>query len=153
MADDLDELDWRVLRELQRDGRASVAELGRRISLSPTATADRIRRLEANGVITGYAAQVNLGKAGVKVMAVVRLQYPGRAREPLARVFGKRPEVLECQRVTGDDCYILKIAATSMDHLAAVVDDLGDIGHVTTSVVYNEPLPYRGLLEPLPAPT
>jgi Lrp/AsnC family leucine-responsive transcriptional regulator len=64
-------------------------------------------------------------------------------------VFNKRPEVLECQRVTGDDCYVLKIAATSLDHLAAVVDDLGDIGRVTTSVVYNEPLPYRGLQAPL----
>lgn len=153
MADNLDELDWRILRELQSDGRASVAQLARRISLSPTATADRIRRLETKGVITGYTARVNLGSAGADVMAVVRLQYPGRAREPLARIFNARPEILECQRVTGDDCYILKIAATSMDHLATVVDDLGDIGHVTTSVVYNEPLPYRGLLEPLAAPT
>jgi Lrp/AsnC family leucine-responsive transcriptional regulator len=149
MTADLDELDWSVLRELQVDGRASVAELARRISLSPTATADRIRRLEASGVITGFAARVDLRKVGVQVMAIVRLQYPGRAREPLARVFNKRPEVLECQRVTGDDCYVLKIAATSLDHLAAVVDDLGDIGRATTSVVYNEPLPYRGLQAPL----
>src|SRR5680860_1690841 len=143
MADDLDELDWSVLRELQSNGRVSVAELARRISLSPTATADRVRRLEARGIITGYTAQLDLGKVGVEVMAIVRLEYPGRAREPFARVFDTRPEILECQRVTGDDCYVLKIAATSMDHLAAVVDDLGDIGRVTTSVVYNELLPYR----------
>ncbi|PZS34735.1 MAG: AsnC family transcriptional regulator [Pseudonocardiales bacterium] len=152
MGDDLDELAWSVLRELQSDGRASVAKLARRIRLSPTATADRIRRLEAKGIITGYAARVNLAKTGVDVMAIVRLEYPGRAREPLAHVFDKRPEVLECQRVTGDDCYVLKIAATSMDHLASVVDDLGDIGRVTTGVVYNEPLPYRGLLQPLAEP-
>lgn len=149
MGEDLDELDWNVLRELQTDARASVAELARRIELSPTATADRIRRLEAKEVITGYAARVDLRKAGVTVMAIVRLAYPGRAREPLSRVFDQRPEILECQRVTGDDCYILKVAATSMDHLANVVDDLGDIGSVTTNVVYNEPLPYRGLLKPL----
>ena len=152
MAEPIDELDWAVLRELQSDGRISVAELARRISLSATATADRVRRLEARGVITGYAARVDLGKAGASVVAVVRLQYPGRAREPLARLFRERSEILECQRVTGEDCYVLKIAATSMDHLATVVDDLGDIGAVTTSIVYNEPLPYRGLREPLTPP-
>jgi Lrp/AsnC family leucine-responsive transcriptional regulator len=153
MAVALDEVDWHILGELQTDGRASVAELARRIRLSPTATADRVRRLEAKGVITGYAAQVNLSKVGVAVMAVVRLEYPGRAREPLTRVFDLRPEVLECQRVTGEDCYILKVAATSMDHLAAVVDDIGDIGRVITSLVYNEPLPYRGLHAPLAGST
>ncbi len=90
MAEDLDELDWSVLRELQNDGRVSVAELARRIRLSPTATADRVRRLENRGVITGYAARVNLSKLGVGVLAIVRLQYPGRAREPLARLLDKR---------------------------------------------------------------
>lgn len=151
MTVDLDATDWTLLRELQADGRASVAGLARRISLSPTATADRIRRLEAHGVIVGYCARVDLRKVGVQVMAIVRVQYIGRAREPLARVFDSRPEVLECQRVTGEDCYVLKIVALSMDHLANVVDDLGDFGRVTTSVVYNEPLPYRGLQAPLDA--
>lgn len=142
-----------MLRELQRDGRVSVADLARRIRLSATATADRMRRLEASGIIIGYTARVNLVKVGVKVMAIVRLEYPGRAREPLAQLFDERPEILECQRVTGDDCYVLKIAATSMNHLATVVDHLGDIGRVTTSVVYNEPLTYRGLREGLSEPT
>lgn len=149
MDDGIDQVDWDVLRELQADGRVSVAELARRIRLSPTATADRIRRLEARGVITGYSARVDLRRAGAGVLAIVRLAYPGRAREPLARLFEKRPEILECQRVTGEDCYVLKVAAASMEHLAAVVDDLGDIGSVTTNVVYNEPLPYRGLHRPL----
>ncbi|WP_026820935.1 Lrp/AsnC family transcriptional regulator [Arthrobacter castelli] len=149
MSDDLDDIDWDLLRELQTDGRASIAQLARLVRLSPTATADRIRRLESKGVITGYTARVDLKKVGVAVMAVVRLKYPGRAREPLGVVFDKRPEILECQRVTGEDCYILKLAAASMDHLAAVVDDLGDIGGVTTNIVYNEPMPYRGLEAPL----
>lgn len=149
MGEDLDQVDWAVLRELQSEGRLSVAELARRIRLSPTATADRIRRLEAKGVITGYGARVDLRRVGMSVQAVVRLAYPGRAREPLARLFGERPEILECQRVTGEDCYVLKVAAASMEHLADVVDDLGDIGSVTTNVVYSEPLPYRGLARPL----
>lgn len=152
MSVNLDETDWSVLRELQHDGRLSVTDLARRVRLSATATTDRIRRLECKGVITGYTAQVDLGQLGAKVMAIVRLAYPGRSREPLARAFDEHPEILECQRVTGDDCYVLKVAATSMDHLAAIVDDLGDIGHVTTSVVYNEPLPYRGLTTPLQEP-
>jgi Lrp/AsnC family leucine-responsive transcriptional regulator len=146
---ELDAVDWKVLRELQRNGRVSVAALARRIGLSPTAMSDRIRRLEAAEVITGYRAMLNLRKAGADVLAVVRLAYPGKAREPLVQLFDQHPEILECQRVTGDDCYVLKVAATSMEHLAMVVDNLGDLGRVTTSVVYNEPLPYRGLLEPL----
>lgn len=148
----LDEVDWQLLRRLQENARATVAELARLVALSPTATADRIRRLEARGVITGYTATVDLERLGARVTAVVRLQYPGRAREPLARLFDKWTEILECQRVTGDDCFVLKVAASSMDRLAAVVDDLGDIGRVTTSIVYNEPLPYRGVRRPLTAP-
>ncbi|MGW5266262.1 Lrp/AsnC family transcriptional regulator [Microbispora sp. NPDC004025] len=144
MAESLDVTDWSILAELQRDGRVPLTELARRVSLSASATTERVRRMEAAGVISGYRAVVDLGKAGYAVLAVVRLKYPGSRHEPLHRLLGERMEILECLRTTGDDCYTLKVAATSMAHLEKVVDDLAQFGSTTTNIVYSETLPYRG---------
>ncbi|KAA9379114.1 Lrp/AsnC family transcriptional regulator [Microbispora cellulosiformans] len=144
MAESLDPTDWSILAELQRDGRVPLTELARRVSLSASATTERVRRLEAVGVIRGYRAVVDLGKAGYAVLAVVRLKYPGSRHEPLHRLLGERMEILECLRTTGDDCYTLKVAATSMAHLEKVVDELARFGSTTTNIVYSETLQYRG---------
>ncbi|MFF0307119.1 Lrp/AsnC family transcriptional regulator [Streptosporangium sp. NPDC004379] len=144
MAENLDQTDWAILAELQRDGRVPLTELARRVSLSASATTERVRRLESMGVITGYRAEVDLEKAGFPVLAVVRLKYPGNRHEPLRRLFGERPEILECLRTTGEDCYVLKVAATSMPHLEQVVNELTAFGSTTTNIVYSRTLPYRG---------
>ncbi|MEV4167394.1 Lrp/AsnC family transcriptional regulator [Nonomuraea dietziae] len=144
MAESLDSTDWSILAELQRDGRLPLTELGRRVNLSSSAATERVRRLEAEGVITGYRAEVDLTKAGFAVLAVVRLKYPGSRHEPLHRLLEERSEILECLRVTGEDCYTLKIAATTMRHLERLVDELAQFGSTTTSIVYSQTLPYRG---------
>ncbi|MCF2533117.1 Lrp/AsnC family transcriptional regulator [Yinghuangia soli] len=144
MAANLDDTDWAIIAQLQAEARISLSELGRRISLSPSATTERVRQLEAQGVITGYRAVVDLEKAGYPVLAVVRLKYPGNRHEPLRRLLAERREILECLRTTGDDCYTLKVAATSMGHLETLMDELAGLGSTTTSVVYNQTLPYRG---------
>ncbi|GIG92232.1 Lrp/AsnC family transcriptional regulator [Plantactinospora endophytica] len=144
MAEDLDPTDWAILAELQRDGRVPLTELGRRVNLSASATTERVRRLEQTGVITGYRAEVDLAKVGYPVLAVVRLKYPGSRHEPLHRLLDGRPEILECLRTTGEDCYLLKVTADDMGHLEQVVDDLAQFGSTTTSVVYRQTLPYRG---------
>ncbi|MFJ1706257.1 Lrp/AsnC family transcriptional regulator [Kitasatospora sp. NPDC088346] len=144
MAVNLDELDWTIIRQLQQEARISLSELGRRVSLSPSATTERVRNLEALGVITGYRAEVDLAKVGYPVLAVVRLKYPGNRHEPLRRLLAERREILECLRTTGDDCYTLKVAATSMEHLETLMDELAGFGSTTTSVVYSQTLPYRG---------
>jgi Lrp/AsnC family leucine-responsive transcriptional regulator len=144
MAESLDATDWSILVEVQRDGRIPLTELGRRVNLSPSATTERVRRLEATGVITGYRADVDLEKAGFSVLAVVRLKYPGSRHEPLHRLLDERLEILECLRTTGDDCYVLKVAATSMAHLEQLVDELARFGSTTTNLVYSQTLPYRG---------
>ncbi|MEV6103164.1 Lrp/AsnC family transcriptional regulator [Streptomyces sp. NPDC051940] len=148
MAENLDATDWALLAELQQDARVSFTELARRVSLSASATTERVRRLEALGVITGYQAAVDLEKAGYPVLAVVRLKYPGNRHRPLHRLLGERAEILECLRTTGDDCYTLKVAAASMAHLEQLVDELNGFGSTTTSVVYSRPLPYRGPRRP-----
>jgi Lrp/AsnC family leucine-responsive transcriptional regulator len=144
VADNLDAIDWCILTELQGDGRLPITELSRRVKLSASATSERVRRLETAGVITGYRAEIDLPKAGFAVLAVVRLKFPGSRHEPLRELLGRRSEILECLRTTGDDCYVLKVAATSMAHLEQVVDELAAFGSTTTSVVYSATLPYRG---------
>ncbi|MGW2222872.1 Lrp/AsnC family transcriptional regulator [Nonomuraea sp. NPDC001684] len=148
MAEDLDDTDWAILAELQREGRLPLTELGRRVNLSASATTERVRRLEALGVIAGYRAEVDLGKVGFGVLAVVRLKYPGSRHEPLRRLLGERPEILECLRTTGEDCYTLKVAAGSMPHLERVIDELARFGSTTTNIVYSQTLPYRGPAAP-----
>ncbi|MGW4467088.1 Lrp/AsnC family transcriptional regulator [Micromonospora sp. NBC_01796] len=144
MAENIDATDWSILVELQRDGRIPLTELGRRVSLSASATTERVKRLETAGVITGYRAEVDLVRAGFPILAVVRLKYPGSQHQPLHRLLGERPEFLECLRTTGDDCYVLKVGATSMAHLERLIDELAQFGSTTTNLVYSQPLPYRG---------
>jgi Lrp/AsnC family leucine-responsive transcriptional regulator len=151
MTEDLDATDWAILIEVQRDGRIPLTELGRRVSLSASATTERVRRLETAGIITGYRAEVDLEKVGYPVLAVVRLKYPGNRHEPLHRLLDERAEILECLRTTGDDCYTLKVAAASMTHLEKIVGELTDFGSTTTNIVYRQTLPFRGPREAPPA--
>jgi Lrp/AsnC family leucine-responsive transcriptional regulator len=144
MAENLDAIDWAILVELQRDGRVPLTELGRRVNLSASATTERVKRLEAIGVVNGYRADVDLGRVGFPVLAVVRLKYPGNQHQPLHNLLQERSEILECLRTTGEDCYTLRVAATSMAHLERLVDELAQFGSTTTSVVYSQTLPYRG---------
>jgi Lrp/AsnC family leucine-responsive transcriptional regulator len=148
MTEILDATDWVILAELQTDARMPLTELGRRVSLSASATTERVRRLESIGVITGYRVDVDLTKVGYPVLAVVRLKYPGNRHEPLRRLLAERHEILECLRTTGDDCYTLKVAAASMPHLEELVNELTEFGSTTTNLVYSQPQPYRGPYRP-----
>lgn len=144
MTVNLDDVDWAIIGQLQQEARISLSELGRRVNLSSSATTERVRTLESLGVVTGYRAVVDLAKVGYPVLAVVRLKYPGNRHEPLRRLLAERREILECLRTTGDDCYTLKVAATSMEHLETLMDELAGFGSTTTNVVYSQTLPYRG---------
>lgn len=148
MTVNLDELDWAIIEQLQREARISLSELGRRVKLSSSATTERVRNLESSGVITGYHASVDLAKVGYPVLAVVRLKYPGNRHQPLRQLVAERREILECLRTTGDDCYTLKVVATSMEQLETLVDELAGFGSTTTSVVYSQTLPRRGPARP-----
>ncbi|WP_424887046.1 Lrp/AsnC family transcriptional regulator [Streptomyces sp. XH2] len=146
MTESLDVTDWAILTEVQREGRIPFTELARRVNLSASATKERVRRLEEAEVITGYRAEVNPERTGYPVMAVVRLKYPGPGtrHEPLRRLLEERPEILECLRTTGDDCYVMKVAATSTAHLEEIVDELAEFGSTTTNLVLSRTLPLRG---------
>ncbi|TDC62221.1 Lrp/AsnC family transcriptional regulator [Streptomyces hainanensis] len=144
-ADSFDETDMRVLDALQRDGRASYAELARAVAMSPSAVAERVRRLEESGVIRGYAAVVDPERLGYGVLAFVRLRYPTPNYKPFHDLVAVMPEILEAHHVTGEDCFVLKVVARSMRDLEATVGRIAGLGSVTTSVVYSSPLPGRAI--------
>jgi len=146
----LDRTDWRLLAELQRDGRASYAELARAVAMSASAVAERIRRLEEAGVIAGYQATVDPERVGLTVMAFVRVRYPTGNYRPFHAMLDSTPEVIEAHHVTGEDCFILKVLARSMRHLEEVTGRIAGLGPVTTSVVYSSPLPTRAIADPTP---
>ncbi|MFB6529457.1 MULTISPECIES: Lrp/AsnC family transcriptional regulator [unclassified Streptomyces] len=140
-----DATDWRILEALQSEGRASFAELARTVSMSPSAVTERVRRLEEAGVITGYTAIVDQDRLGLPILAFVRLRYPHGNYKPFHDLLDTTPEVLEAHHVTGDDCFVLKVAARSMRHLEETTGKISALGAVTTSVVYSSPLPRRSL--------
>ena len=141
----MDPTDWRLLEELQRDGRASFADLARVVAMSPSAVAERVRRMEEAGVIAGYRAAVDPERVGLQVMAFVRLRYPTGNYRPFHALLDSTPEIIEAHHVTGEDCFVLKVLTRSMRHLEEVTGRISGLGPVTTSVVYSSPLPGRAL--------
>jgi Lrp/AsnC family leucine-responsive transcriptional regulator len=141
----LDPTDWRILAVLQRDGRASFAELAREVSMSASAVTERVRRLEESGVIVGYRAVVSPELVGLTIMAFVRLRYPTGNYGPFRRMLDAVPEIIEAHHVTGEDCFVLKVVAASMRHLEEITGRISALGGVTTTVVYSSPLTGRDL--------
>ncbi|MFD9790113.1 Lrp/AsnC family transcriptional regulator [Streptomyces sp. NPDC059070] len=138
-----DATDWRILDALQQDGRATFAELARAVAMSPSAVTERVRRLEEAGVISGYTAVVNQERLGRGILAFVRLRYPNGNYKPFHDLLEATSEIMEAHHVTGDDCFVIKVAARSMSHLEEISGKIGALGSVTTSVVYSSPLPRR----------
>ena len=149
-----DETGRRILQELQRNARITFSELGRRVSLTPPAVADRVRRLEEAGVIRGYRAEVDPAALGLPVVAFIRITATGELCTALARVIHEFPEVLECHRVTGEEAFIAKVVLRSVTHLERLIDRLMPYGETITSIVLSSPVTHR-VIEPArdePAP-
>ena len=130
---ELDELDWRILAELQQDARLSYSELGRRVALSQPAVAERVRRLENTGVIRGYHADVDPALIGRPITAFIRLQTTNFPR--LESLILTMSDICEAHRVTGDDCALLKVRAESVGELGKILDRLSTYARSSTSVV------------------
>ena len=136
----LDGVDWQILAELQADARLSFNELSRRIHLSGPAVAERVRRLEEAGVITGYHATVSPTAVGWPVLALVRLSCYGPTcilRDERAQA---RPGILEIHRVTGPDCCVLKVVAESMSAFERLIDGLASFGTPSSMLVLSSPV-------------
>ena len=141
----LDPTNLRILEELQADARLTIAELGRRVSLSPPAVADRVQRLERAGVITGYHAAVDPKAIGYPIAAVVRVRPASRQLHKIPEVARELPEVVECYRITGEDCFFVKLHLRSMEDLEGILDRFVLFGQTTTSIIHSTPVSPRSL--------
>jgi Lrp/AsnC family leucine-responsive transcriptional regulator len=140
----LDDVNRRVLKELQADGRIGMAELGRRIGMSAPAMAERVQRLERAGVIAGYRAEIDPRAVGYAVAAIVRIRPAPGQLQRIPEVARNTPEVVECYRITGEDCYLIKLYLRAIDDLEDVLDRFTPYGLTTTSIIHSAPVPRRG---------
>src|SRR5271166_1247293 len=117
---EIDETGWHILEELQENGRLSFAELGRRAGLTLPAVAERVRKMEDAGIITGFRAEVDPAKIGLPITAFIRISIVGDVFNSVARSVVSMPEVLECHRGTGADSFTLKVVVESVQHLESL---------------------------------
>jgi Lrp/AsnC family leucine-responsive transcriptional regulator len=141
----IDETDRRLLDELQEDARLTHAELGRRVGLSPPAVTERVRRLTDEGVIRGFHADVDPRALGFDLSVIIRIRPSPRQLHKVADLARETPEVVECHRITGEDCFFAKAHVRDVEHLEDVIDRFGLFGATTTSVMQTSPVPRRGV--------
>ncbi len=138
-----DTVNLSILAQLQRNPRLTMSELGRRVGLSSPAVTERVRRLEEMNVIQGYRLEVNPTALGLPIAAYVRIRpNPGQLPR-IAELAGSIPEIVECHRVTGEDCFILKVYLPSLDQLDRILDRFLMLGTTTTSLIQSSPVPLR----------
>jgi Lrp/AsnC family leucine-responsive transcriptional regulator len=139
----LDDTDRRIIGELASDGRVSFAELGRRVSLSAPAAAERVQRLEQAGVITGYRAEIDPRALGYALTAIVRIKPAPGQLSRIPELAAEIPEIGECHRITGEDCFFLRAYLRSIDELGPLLDRFLVYGETTTSLINASPIPRR----------
>lgn len=139
----LDAVNMRILEELQRDPRLTMSELGRRIGMSSPAVTERVHRLEEAGVIRGYRLDLDPAALGLSITAYVRIRPSAGQLPKIAELAQQIPEVVECHRVTGEDCFVLKVHLPAIDQLDRLLDAFLLYGSTTTTIVQSSPVPLR----------
>ena len=132
---EIDAHDTRILAELQAEARLTMAELGRRVHLSQPAVTERVRKLEASGVISGYRATVDLGRLGYGIRAIMRVGRAEYAR--VGKLVQQTPEVINAYNVTGEDSWCIEIAVIDVSHLDAVVSKFCVLTETSTAIILN----------------
>jgi Lrp/AsnC family transcriptional regulator, leucine-responsive regulatory protein len=140
-----DATNLRLIRELQKDARLTLAELGRRVGLSSPAVGERLQRLEQQGVIRGYRAEIDPRALGLSLSSIIRIRPSPGQLQNVAELAQGTPEVVECHRVTGEDCYFMKAHVRDVEHLEEVIDRFAALGQTTTSIMQSSPVSIRGL--------
>jgi len=141
----LDKTGWHILEELQHNGRLSFAELGRRVGLTLPAVAERVRKMQDAGIITGFHARVDPAKIGLPIAAFICISVVGDVFARVAKAVREMPEVLECHRGTGADSFTLRVAVESVQHLESLIDRLTPFGTTSTSIVLSTLVKHRSI--------
>jgi len=141
----LDETNARLIAALQGDARLTLAELGRRVGLTPPAVGERLARLEETGVIRGYHADVDPAAVGYGLSIILRIRPAARMIAKVAELARATPEVTECHRVTGEDCFVMRVHVRDVAHLEEIIDAFVLYGQTTTSIIQSSPVAGRGV--------
>jgi Lrp/AsnC family leucine-responsive transcriptional regulator len=139
----LDRKNIELLRLLQGDPRQPIAELARRVGMSGPAVRERVQRLEQAGVIRGYRLDIDPRAIGLPVAAIIRVRPAPGQLQRVAELAREMPNVTECHRVTGEDCFVMKIQLEAIDSLDRVLDRFLAFGATTTSIIQSSPVPMR----------
>lgn len=134
----LDGKDTAILDELAKNGRVAIAELGRKVGLSQPAMSERVKRLEDRGIITGYGATIDFAALGFGLMAIVRLSTEHANIQRCLEKFRKNPNIVQVSRITGNDCFSIRVITRDARELEAIVDSIAAFGPVNTSIIMRE---------------
>lgn len=140
-----DPINLALLKELSADPRVTTSELARRVGMSAPAVRERVQRLEESGVIAGYRTDLSPKALGYPITVIVRVRpMPGQLPK-IVELARETPNVVECHRITGEDCFLMKVHLESLDSLDGVLDRFLVYGQTTTSIVQSSPVPPRAL--------
>lgn len=144
----IDAIDAKILHALARDARMTLAEMARAVGLSSPSVSERLRRLEETGVIEGYAAIINPKAIGLEVSVWLRIRpMPGQLAK-VAKILDTLDAIVECDRITGDDCFIAKAHVPAIEDLEKLIDEIVPFAMTNTSVIQSSPVKRR--LPPIP---
>lgn len=140
---DPDAIDRKILNALTQNARISNAQLGRSVGLSAPSVAERIRRLEEAGVIGGYCATINLDTLGLPIAAWLRIRpIPGELQR-VVQILRDLPQIVECDRITGEDCFLARAHVGSVAELETLIDELISYAMTNTSIIQSSPVTRR----------
>ena len=139
----LDDIDQRILEALLEDARISLKSLAELAGLSSPAVAERLRRLEKSGVIRSFTVDLDPRALGYTLQAIARIKPFAGKLHILEKLLQSIPEIYECDKVTGDDCYIARLCVRSIEHLEAILDRIADKAETNTSIVKSQPVRRR----------
>jgi Lrp/AsnC family leucine-responsive transcriptional regulator len=143
----IDEVDARLLRLLEADSRTSLAELARVLGMSPPSVAERLKRLEEGGVIRRFTVDVSVAALGYALAAYVRIRPTAGQLTKVVELLAGLPEIVECDRITGDDCFLARVHVRSVDDLERLIDRITPFAQTNTSIIQSSPV--RRRLPPL----
>jgi len=141
----LDQVNRRLLRELTAEPRITMSALARRVGMSAPAVSERIQRLERAGVITGYRVDISPAALGLPITAFVRIRPTAGQLPKIAQLARETPEVSECHRISGEDCFLIKMHATTIEDIEKTLDCFLTYGQTISSIVVSTPVPPRCL--------
>jgi Lrp/AsnC family leucine-responsive transcriptional regulator len=141
----LDQVNRRLLRELAAEPRITMSALARRVGMSAPAVSERIQRLERAGVITGYRVDISPAALGLPITAFVRIRPTAGQLPKIAQLARETPEVSECHRISGEDCFLIKMHAATIEDIEKTLDCFLTYGQTISSIVVSTPVPPRGL--------